>query len=43
VFGKVVAGMDVVDRIKATPTGTRGPYQNVPLAPVIIKTARVVK
>jgi peptidyl-prolyl cis-trans isomerase A (cyclophilin A) len=43
VFGKVVAGMDVVDRIKATPTGTRGPYQNVPLAPVVIKTARVVK
>lgn len=43
VFGKVVSGMDVVDRIKATPTGTRGPYQNVPLTPVIIKTARVVK
>jgi peptidyl-prolyl cis-trans isomerase A (cyclophilin A) len=43
VFGKVVAGMDVVDRIKAAPTGTRGPYQNVPLTPVVIKTARVVK
>jgi peptidyl-prolyl cis-trans isomerase A (cyclophilin A) len=43
VFGKVVSGMDVVDRIKETPTGTRGPYQNVPLTPVAIKTARVVK
>jgi len=43
VFGKVVSGMDVVDRIKAAPTGTRGPYQNVPLTPVVIKTARVVK
>jgi peptidyl-prolyl cis-trans isomerase A (cyclophilin A) len=43
VFGKVVSGMDVVDRIKEAPTGTRGPYQNVPLTPVVIKTARVVK
>jgi cyclophilin family peptidyl-prolyl cis-trans isomerase len=42
VFGKVVEGMDVVDRIKAVPTGTRGPYQNVPLSPVVIKSARVV-
>jgi len=43
VFGKVVEGMDVVDKIKAVPTGNRGPYQNVPLTPVTIKSARVVK
>jgi peptidyl-prolyl cis-trans isomerase A (cyclophilin A) len=43
VFGKVVEGMDVVDRIKAVPTGARGPHQNVPVTPVTIKSARVVK
>ncbi len=43
VFGKVVEGIDVVDRIKAVPTGTRGPHQNVPTNPVTIKSARVVK
>jgi peptidyl-prolyl cis-trans isomerase A (cyclophilin A) len=43
VFGKVVEGMDVVDKIKAVPTGNRGPHQNVPLAPVTIKSARIVK
>ena len=30
VFGKVVAGQDVVDRIKAVPTGNTGMHQNVP-------------
>ena len=43
VFGKVVEGMDVVDKIRAVPTGSRGPHQNVPVAPVTIKTARVVQ
>ena len=43
VFGKVVEGMDVVDKIRAAPTDTRGPHQNVPVAPITIKTARVVK
>jgi peptidyl-prolyl cis-trans isomerase A (cyclophilin A) len=43
VFGKVVEGMDVVDRIKAVPTGARGPHQNVPVTPVTIKSARVIK
>lgn len=37
VFGKVVKGMDVVDRIAAKPTGDVGGHQNVPLTPVIIK------
>jgi peptidyl-prolyl cis-trans isomerase A (cyclophilin A) len=43
VFGKVVSGMDVVDRIRATPTGNKGPYQNVPVTPVVIRKASVEK
>ncbi len=43
VFGKVVEGMDVVDKIRAAPTGSRGSFQDVPVAPITIKTARVVK
>jgi peptidyl-prolyl cis-trans isomerase A (cyclophilin A) len=39
VFGKVTAGMDVVDKIKGTPTANSGPYQNVPVTPVIIRKA----
>ena len=41
VFGEVVEGMDVVDRIVAVPTTSRGPYENVPASPITIKTARV--
>jgi len=43
VFGKVVEGMDVVDKIRAAPTDSRGPHQNVPVMPITIKTARIVK
>ena len=43
VFGKVVEGMDVVDHIKTVPTGSKGMYENVPLQPVIIKTATLEK
>ena len=39
VFGKVAAGMDVVDKIQNVPTGTKGPHQNVPNTPVIITKA----
>jgi len=36
VFGRVTAGMDVVDAIAALPTGNRGGHQDVPLEPVTI-------
>ena len=36
VFGRVTDGMDVVDRIAAVPTGTRGPHRDVPVEPVVI-------
>lgn len=36
VFGKVTSGMQVVNKIKAVKTGTRGPLENVPLEPVVI-------
>ncbi|WP_428423087.1 peptidylprolyl isomerase [Methylibium sp.] len=39
VFGKVVEGMAVVDRIKGMPTTTKGPHQNVPATPVLIRQA----
>jgi peptidyl-prolyl cis-trans isomerase A (cyclophilin A) len=43
VFGKVVAGMDVVDKIRAVPVGDKAGHQNVPLAPVTIKKATLEK
>lgn len=43
VFGHVVDGMDVVDKIKAAPTGTRAGQQNVPLQPILIKKATLEK
>jgi peptidyl-prolyl cis-trans isomerase B (cyclophilin B) len=39
VFGRVVAGTDVVDRIKDVPTGNRGMHQNVPKEDVLIERA----
>ncbi|MDE2607910.1 MAG: peptidyl-prolyl cis-trans isomerase [Burkholderiales bacterium] len=43
VFGRVVSGMDVVDRIKSVPTGNVGMYSDVPLTPVVIQSATIVK
>jgi peptidyl-prolyl cis-trans isomerase B (cyclophilin B) len=42
VFGRVVAGKDVVDKIKAVPTATVGFHQNVPKDDVLIVTAEEV-
>lgn len=41
VFGKVVEGMDVVDKIKAVATTSRAGHQDVPVDPVIINQATV--
>ncbi|HSV36732.1 MAG TPA: peptidylprolyl isomerase [Ramlibacter sp.] len=44
VFGKVVSGMDVVNKIKATPTGAAGPFSSdVPKTPIVITSATLVK
>ena len=43
VFGRVVNGMDVVNRIARVATGNRPPHQNVPLKPVVIERVRVVE
>lgn len=43
VFGKVVEGMDVVDKIAETPTGNTPPFgRDVPVTPVVIKRAVVL-
>jgi len=41
VFGKVVEGMDVVDKIKGVKTGSKGFHQDVPVDDVIIQKAEV--
>lgn len=43
VFGQVLDGMQVVDAIVAVPRGSVGPHDDVPLEPVIIKKASVLK
>jgi cyclophilin family peptidyl-prolyl cis-trans isomerase len=39
VFGKVTAGMDVIDTIAAAATGNQGMHQNVPVEPIFIESA----
>ena len=42
VFGKVVEGMDVIDAIRRTPTGSGGPFpKDVPTTPIVINSATV--
>ncbi len=44
VFGKVVSGMEVVTKIKTTPTGAGGPFgTDVPKTPILINSATLVK
>lgn len=42
VFGKVVSGMDVIDKIVAVPTKNDGPFQNVPVKPIVIESAKLL-
>ena len=43
VFGKVVSGMDTVEKIRNTPTGAGGPFPtDVPQKPVVIESARIL-
>jgi peptidyl-prolyl cis-trans isomerase A (cyclophilin A) len=44
VFGKIASGMDVVQKIKTTPTGAGGPFRtDVPQTPILINSATLVK
>jgi peptidyl-prolyl cis-trans isomerase A (cyclophilin A) len=44
VFGKVVSGLETVNKIKAVPTGAGGPFSSdVPKTPLVIKSATLVK
>jgi peptidyl-prolyl cis-trans isomerase A (cyclophilin A) len=43
VFGRVIEGMDVVNRITAVKTGIRLGFQDVPQTPVVIKSIDIVE
>jgi peptidyl-prolyl cis-trans isomerase A (cyclophilin A) len=43
VFGKVISGMETVDKIRAVATGNRGPHGNVPQTPITITSATLEK
>jgi peptidyl-prolyl cis-trans isomerase A (cyclophilin A) len=43
VFGRVIEGMDVVDRIRAVPTQAQGMHQSVPITPITINKTSVEK
>lgn len=42
VFGKVVEGMETVDKIAVVKTTKKGPHANVPIEPIVIKSAKVI-
>jgi|SRR5215217_4338291 len=43
VFGRVLSGLDVCDRIAAVPTHRSGPHDDLPVQPVVIKGVRVIQ
>ncbi|MBS1144428.1 MAG: peptidyl-prolyl cis-trans isomerase (rotamase) - cyclophilin family [Proteobacteria bacterium] len=42
VFGKVVKGMDVVDKIAQTQTTSVGPHRDVPVTPIVIQNVKII-
>jgi cyclophilin family peptidyl-prolyl cis-trans isomerase len=42
VFGEVISGMEIVDKIVKVPTGAKGQLRDVPVEPVVIKSIRWV-
>jgi peptidyl-prolyl cis-trans isomerase B (cyclophilin B) len=42
VFGKVIAGTEIIDTIKAVPTGNKGMHNDVPVEDVVITKAELV-
>jgi len=42
VFGKVIEGIKVAQKIEGVETDTKGPYEDVPVQPVVIKSVKVV-
>jgi peptidyl-prolyl cis-trans isomerase A (cyclophilin A) len=43
VFGRVIDGMDVIDKIAAAKTGRKQGHDDVPVEPVVVKSARRVE
>jgi len=43
VFGKVVQGQEVVDKIKGVLVDDKGMFQNIPVTPIVIKSATILK
>jgi len=43
VFGKVISGMEVVDKIRVVPTSSKGMHDDVPMMPVTINKATIEK
>jgi len=43
VFGKVVQGLDVVQKLAKVATGNAGGHQNVPTTPIVIESAKLIE
>jgi peptidyl-prolyl cis-trans isomerase A (cyclophilin A) len=43
VFGKIVSGMEVVEKIRKTPTGSAGGMRDVPTTAIVIESAKMLK
>jgi len=43
VFGKVIQGQETVDKIKGVLVDDKGPFQNIPVTPIVIKSATILK